>query len=188
MKSSPACRRGNSADYGSQLIESLSESLGQRYGRGFSATNLRYFRLFFQTYANRRPEIHHGPRDESESEAVAALAGHADLQGFSASLSWTHYRTLCRIEQPAERLFYEIEADRNHWSQAELERQMHSHLFLRLLKSRDKAGVLALASEGQRVERPVDVIKHPYVLDFLDLPESPRLHSQASKGDLDAPA
>ncbi|MGS0756219.1 PDDEXK nuclease domain-containing protein, partial [Roseateles sp. GG27B] len=109
-------------------------------------------------------------------ELAVALAGHDSLQGFSPRLSWTHYRTLCRIEQRAERLFYEIEAERAGWSQPELDRQMHSHLFLRLVKSRDKAGVMQLATQGQRVERPVDVIKHPYVLDFLDLPEGEQLH------------
>ena len=63
-----------------------------------------------------------------------ALAEHDALQGFSAHLSWTHYRTLCRIDARAERLFYEIEAERNGWSQPELERQIYSHLYLRLLK------------------------------------------------------
>jgi len=75
----------------------------------------------------------------------------------------------------AERLFYEIEAERGSWSLPELERQIHSFLFARLLKSREKAGVLQLAREGQVVSAPVDVIKHPYVLDFLGLPESPLL-------------
>lgn len=182
------------ADYGSQMIETLSASLTQRYGRGFSTTNLKYFRLFFQTYAGRDPEIRHDVRDESDAAKLAradarvhddlgvALAGHDGLQGFSPRLSWTHYRTLCRIEQQAERLFYEIEAERNCWSQLELERQMHSHLYLRLVKSRDKTGVMELAIQGQRIERPVDAIKHPYVLDFLDLPEAPRLH----ESDLEA--
>jgi predicted nuclease of restriction endonuclease-like (RecB) superfamily len=183
------------ADYGTQLIEELSASLTLRCGRGFSVSNLKYFRQFFQTYAERRPEIRHEPRGESgivsaqqsadanlQDELAIALAGHDSLQGFSPRLSWTHYRTLCRIEQRAERLFYEIEAERCDWSQPELDRQMHSHLFLRLLKSRDKPGVMQLATHGQRVERPVDVIKHPFVLDFLDLPEGPRL----SESDLEA--
>ena len=182
------------ADYGSRLIDNLSAALNQRYGRGFSATNLKYFRLFFQTYAGRSPEIRHLPRDESAIGASAAvgtgqygdldevLSGHDRLFGFSPRLSWTHYRTLCRVEQPAERLFYEMEAERSGWSHQALEQQMHSHLFLRLIKSRDKAGLLALATQGQQVERPLDVIKHPYVLDFLDLPESPSLH----ESDLEA--
>jgi predicted nuclease of restriction endonuclease-like (RecB) superfamily len=184
------------AGYGAQLIETLSAYLNQRYGRGFSTTNLKYFRLFFQTYAQRGPEIRHLASDESTTAPSAtqdtpiredlalALGGHDTLKGFSSRLSWTHYRTLSRVEQPAERLFYEIEAERSSWSHTELERQMHSHLFLRLVKSRDKAGVMALAMQGQRVERPVDVIKHPYVLDFLDLPESPRLHESGLEAAL----
>ncbi len=178
------------ADYGGKVLEELSAALTRHYGRGFSVTNLKYFRLFYQTYAERRAEIRHESRDELApvADAVAlddlamALAQRESLQGFSPRLSWTHYRTLCRVEQRAERLFYEIEAERCQWSQPELERQMHSHLFLRLVKSRDKAGVMQLALEGQRIEKPLDVIRHPYVLDFLALPEVPRLR----ESDLEA--
>ena len=170
------------ADYGKALVRGLSEALTQRYGQGFSVTNLKYFRLFYQTYANRQPEIGHEPRDQFETLDQAtvladlhmALAEQDSRQGFSPRLSWTHYRSLCRVEERAERLFYEIEAERNGWSQPELERQIHSHLYFRLIKSRDKAGVMALATQGQRVEKPIDAIKHPYVLDFLDLPETQR--------------
>ena len=170
------------ANYGGKVMEELSAALTRHYGRGFSVTNLKYFRLFYQTYAERRPEIRHEARDESAPLADAvvlddlamALARRESLQGFSPRLSWTHYRTLCRVEQRAERLFYEIEAERCQWSQPELERHMHSHLFLRLVKSRDKAGVMQLALEGQRIDKPLDVIKHPYVLDFLALPDVPR--------------
>lgn len=172
------------AEYGRQLLSELSASLTQRYGRGFSATNLKYFRLFFQAYAERQPEIRHEPRDELPALDQAAvlddLASAMDKTdrpgGFSPRLSWTHYRTLSTVEHRAERLFYEIEAERCGWSQPELERQIYSHLFVRLLKSRDKAGVMQMAHEGQRVERPMDVIKHPYVLDFLEIPEAHRLH------------
>ncbi|MDP1589463.1 MAG: PDDEXK nuclease domain-containing protein [Prosthecobacter sp.] len=172
------------ADYGSRLLAELSESLKRRYGRGFSVTNLKYFRLFFQAYALRTPEIRHEVRDElgdiDQAAVLADLSASLDetkkLKGFSPNLSWTHYRTLSTVEHHAERLFYEIEAERCNWSQPVLERQIHSHLFVRLLKSRDKAGVLKLASEGQTVERPIDMIKHPYVLDFLEIPEAHRLH------------
>ena len=178
------------ADYGSRLLAELSDSLKRRYGRGFSVTNLKYFRLFFQAYANRTPEIRHKPCDElSEldqasvlADLSAALEAAAALKGFSPNLSWSHYRSLSMIEHRAERLFYEIEAERCNWSQPVLERQIHSQLFARLLKSRDKAGMLKLASAGQTVERPMDVIKHPYVLDFLDLPEATQLH----ESDLEA--
>lgn len=173
------------ASYGAELLEGLSKGLQRRYARGFSVTNLRYFRLFYQAYVNRQPQIHHEARDELRVDAQAdapgakvladlsvALAEHEALQGFSAHLSWTHYRTLCRIEARSERLFYEVEAERNGWSQPELERHIESHLYLRLGKSRDKAGVMALATQGQVLANPVDAIKHPYVLDFLGLPEA----------------
>ncbi len=172
------------AEYGRQLLPELSAHLTQRYGRGFSATNLKYFRLFFQAYAERQPEIRHESRDElpivDQAAVLNDFASAVDKtdrpRGFSPRLSWTHYRTLSTVEHRAERLFYEIEAERCGWSQPELERQIYSHLFVRLLKSRDKAGVMRMAHEGQRVDRPMDVIKHPYVLDFLEIPEAHRLH------------
>lgn len=90
-------------------------------------------------------------------------------------LSWTHYRTLLKVERREVRDFYEIEASRSGWSARQLERQINSFLFERLAKSRDKKGVLALANEGQVLARPQDAIKDPYVLEFLGLPESHRL-------------
>ncbi|OGB30500.1 MAG: hypothetical protein A3F78_14710 [Burkholderiales bacterium RIFCSPLOWO2_12_FULL_61_40] len=172
------------ADYGSKLLAELSSSLKQRYGRGFSTTNLKYFRLFYQAYAKRMPEIRHKACDELPGQdnlriledMAVALEAVERVKGFSPNLSWSHYRTLSTVDHRAERLFYEIEAERCNWSQPVLERQIHSHLFARLLKSKDKAGVLQLAMEGQVVERPMDVMKSPYVLDFLDIPESTRLH------------
>lgn len=98
------------------------------------------------------------------------------IRGFSSGLSWSHYRTLTQVEHRSERLFYEIEAEKEGWSVPHLERQIHSLLFARLLKSRDKAGVLAMATRGQIIEKPVDVLKDPYVLDFLDLPDTNKLH------------
>jgi predicted nuclease of restriction endonuclease-like (RecB) superfamily len=175
------------AEYGSRLLRELSAALTKRYGRGFSSTNLRYLRLFYQVYAERLPEIHHkacdelAPHDSAEVLADMALALDAQhaRRGFSPNLSWSHYRTLCSVDHRAERLFLEIEAERCNWSQPELKRQIHTHLFARLLKSRDKLGVLQLARQGQVLERPIDAIKHPYVLDFLDLPEAHRLHESA---------
>ena len=75
-----------------------------------------------------------------------------------------------------ERLFYEIEAEKEKWSVGHLERQINTFLFARLLKSRDKEGVMQLVRDGQRIEKPSDVIKNPYILDFLGLPESEKLH------------
>jgi len=179
------------ASYGEQLIEALSAQLQERVGKGYSATNLKYFRQFYQVYADREPRIRHEARDQlpvkqekrhqardvSVALSLATSPGSL-LEGFSNRLSWTHYRTLSKVSHPAERAFYEIEAEREGWSVPHLERQIHTQLFARLLKSRDKAGVMDLATRGQVLERPIDAMKHPYVLDFLDLPESHQLRER----------
>ncbi|MCB1212456.1 MAG: DUF1016 family protein, partial [Verrucomicrobiales bacterium] len=197
------------AAYGRQVIKELSQRLGERYGRGFSVTNLKAFRLFYQTYAHRLPVIWHiqsAQLDEAATHGVTVPGiGHiecaqfespaiqhigcgvlADMteaveqvdaaRGFSPRLGWSHYRTLMRVDNRVERLFYEIEADKEGWEVETLERQIHSFLFARLLKSRDKEGVMALITSGQEVKQPIDAIKSPYVLDFLSLPESEVLH------------
>lgn len=202
------------AAYGKQVIDDLSRQLAERYGRGFSATNLKAFRLFYLTYAKRLPEIGHiasaqslnppeetsslagirhipcaelkDSEEQSEALVLADLAEAVEqvdaARGFSPSLGWSHYRALMRVEHRGERLFYEIEADRAGWDVKTLERQIHTLLFARLLKSRDKAGVLALATQGQEITRPVDAIKNPYVLDFLALPDSEALHESKLEG------
>ncbi|MBW2703951.1 MAG: DUF1016 family protein [Deltaproteobacteria bacterium] len=180
------------AAYGQRLLESLSERLGSRYGRGFSVTNLRYFRLFYQIYADRSPEIRHKACDELavgdgqgqnhhkagdvSKDLLLAESPTAQLRGFASGLSWSHYRTLTKVKHRAERLFYEIEAEKQNWSVPQLERQIDSILFARLLKSREKSGLVELATCGQVVEKPADVLKDPYVLDFLDLPDGEALH------------
>ncbi len=150
------------ADYGKELIAHLSVRLQQEYGEGFSPSALKYMRLFYLQYPN-LIEIRHALRDESCNALQANLLeiGHA-LRGLSDSpqnkgwtpgrlhlrLSWMHYRTLLRVNQEEARAFYEIEAIRNGWSGRQLERQINSLLFERLLKSRDKDGVRALAGNG----------------------------------------
>ena len=95
--------------------------------------------------------------------------------GFHPDLSWSHYRALMRVENENARQFYEQEAARSHWNKRQLERQINTLLFERLLKSRDKDGVLQLANEGYSTEHPIDIVKDPYALEFLGLPESYRL-------------
>jgi predicted nuclease of restriction endonuclease-like (RecB) superfamily len=131
----------------------------------------------------RTPEIRHIACGESGSKEIRHMASGAlqdlslavegqDLErGFSPMLGWSHYRALMTIENPAERLFYEVEAEKEGWSVGHLEGQIHSLLFVRLLKSRDKAGVLELARDGHEIRKPTDALKDPYVLDFLDLPD-----------------
>ena len=180
------------AEYGTALIETLAERLTRQYGQGFSSTNLRYFRSFFQVYADRVPEIRHTPCGESGHGQLASEIRHTargvlsdlslavenpdTIRGFSATLGWAHYRALMSVENRSARLFYEIEAEKDGWSVRHLERQVHTLLFARLLKSRNKAGLLDLANEGQVIRKPVDALKDPYVLDFLDLPDNDKLH------------
>ena len=180
------------AEYGKKVLEELSARLSNKYGKGFSVTNLRYFRLFYQTYAERLPEIRHMACDESgqldgisqnhhkacdvlEDMSLAVQKSEC-IQGFSPVLSWSHYRALTKVENRNERLFYELEAEKEGWSVPHLERQINTFLFARLLKSRDKAGVMKLTREGHSPKIPIDTIKDPYILDFLGLPDSDVLH------------
>lgn len=168
------------AAYGQQVMTSLSAKLRQRYGRGFSVTNLWFFRQFYQRFHDRRP-ILYLPSRELAGPAIPYLASielpqEVVQQGFRPSLTWTHYRALMRVDDVHERQFYEVEADRAGWNVETLERQIHTHLFLRLKKSRNKAGVLALAAKGQHIERPDDLIKHPLILDFLGLEDRSGWH------------
>jgi predicted nuclease of restriction endonuclease-like (RecB) superfamily len=162
----------NRAEYGKKLLENLSSRLTEYFGKGFSVTNLKYFRQFYLIYKNRNPEIGHSVRDQSLIGSNNDKIGHAVSDFFSPDLSWTHYRMLLKIENSEERSFYEIECVKNRWSSRQLERQINSLLFERLLKSLDKDEIMKLAKEGHQVVKPVDVIKDPYVLEFLDLPDS----------------
>ncbi len=105
-----------------------------------------------------------------------ALGGQSWQPGqLHPNLSWTHYRTLLRVDKVEARSFYEIEAIQNNWSARELERQINSLLYERLALSKDKKGLMRLAKKGQEIQRPVDVFKDPIVMEFLGLPASPKL-------------
>jgi predicted nuclease of restriction endonuclease-like (RecB) superfamily len=186
------------AEYGERTVDELAARLSARYGRGFSSTNLRYIRQFYVVYADRSPsvrpakpaaqatlEIHHKPCGESGAASdglTAAIERPEALEGFSPALSWSHYRALMAVENRSERSFYEIEAERSGWSVPQLQRQIHTLLFARLLKSRDREGVLELARSGHELSKPMDALKDPYVLDFLALPDGDALR----ESDLEA--
>ena len=85
------------AGYGKQVIKNLSTKLTQRYGKGFSVTNIKYFRLFFQTYIDREPVIGHSPSDVFDDLSKSVNRSN-EIKGFSPFLSWTHYRTLTKVE------------------------------------------------------------------------------------------
>jgi len=176
------------AEYGQEVIKKLSEKLTTIYGRGFSITNLRYFRNFYSAYSKRTSKIRHIGCGESitdnkhNAQSVVlhdmsfAFEQQVDDLGFSPELGWSHYRILMKVVNHNERLFYEIEAEKENWSVGHLERQINTFLFARLLKSRDKEGVMQMVRDGQIIEKPSDIIKNPYILDFLGLPESEKLH------------
>jgi predicted nuclease of restriction endonuclease-like (RecB) superfamily len=116
------------------------------------------------------------PAEHSDLEIGCAPRSQSWQPGqLHPNLSWTHYRTLLRVEKTGARAFYEIESIRNNWSARELERQINSLLYERLALSKDKKGVMRLALKGQTIQRPADVFKDPVVMEFLGLPESPRL-------------
>ena len=177
----------NRANYGKKVIYNLSTELTSKIGRGFSTTNLRYFRKFYQVYSRRAPEIRHIGCGESETSSKRHIrCGVLDdlsealetemIRGFSPNLGWSHYRALMDVENENERLFYEIEAEKENWDVKHLNRQIHSFLFARLFKSKNKEGVLELAREGQNPEEAEDIIKNPYILDFLGIPDTKVFH------------
>ena len=179
----------NKAVYGQRLVAKLSSQLEEGFGPGYSVTNLKLFRQFYLTYPNLLdPTIGHPAGDQSGAisrvrgiTARSRAMGHPVGDQFGSpgrlhpNLSWSLYRELVRVESAGARAFYEIEAVRNHWTRRELERQINTLLFERLGKSRDKAGLLRLARKGQEILGPADVFKDPVVIEFLGLPESPRL-------------
>ena len=135
------------AEYGKETLKNLSTKLTANYGKGFSVTNLKQMRDFYLTYQIR----------QTVSDQFI--------------LSYSHYLFLMRIDNLDERKFYEIEATSSNWSLRELKRQFDSALYERLSLSKDKEKVKLLAQQGQVIENPSDIVKDPYVLEFLGLPE-----------------
>jgi predicted nuclease of restriction endonuclease-like (RecB) superfamily len=116
------------------------------------------------------------PELSSLGEIGHALRGESWMPGLlHPDLSWTHYRTLLKVDKTEARAFYEIEAIQNNWSARELERQINSLLYERLALSKDKKGLMKLATKGHEVQRPVDVFKDPVVMEFVGLPATPKL-------------
>ena len=163
------------AQYGAKLIKGLSEYLTEQYGRGFSVVNLKSIRKFYQVYSPSIRQSLTALLEQNDSQISAFNANVQKGQSLTAqfNLSWTHYQVLMRIENEATRRFYEIETMSQQWSVKQLQRQIGSSLYERLALSRDKDSVMALASEGQSIEKPRDIFKTPYVLEFTGLEERP---------------
>ncbi|MGJ0318747.1 PDDEXK nuclease domain-containing protein [Aliarcobacter cryaerophilus] len=135
------------AEYGSALLKNLSSELIKEFGKGYSEQNLKNMRQFYLIYQKR--------------QTVSS----------EFKLSWSHYIFLTRIENINERNFYEIESIENSWSLRELKRQFDSGLFERLKLSSDKQKVKELSLNGQVIQIAQDLIKDPYILEFVGLPE-----------------
>ena len=135
------------AEYGSNLLNRLSTDLTHRYGKGFSRSNILYMRKFYVCF----------PKSETLSHV----------------LSWSHYFEILKSDDPLEISFYTKECESQKWSVRELKRQKSTALFQRFAMSKDKEGILQLANQGIEVQKPEDIIRDPFVLEFTGLPELP---------------
>lgn len=176
-------QQGNErAKYGEKVLDSLSEFLTKEYGRGFSRSNLAGMRKFYMTYRERDTEIVQSGIGQlgviQENGIVQAEIGQLtlDYKNFPFKLSWTHYQVLMTIEDPNERNFYELEAIKGVWNVKTLKRQYHSSLYERLALSRDKNDVMAMAEQGAMPYSPEDILKTPYVLEFVGLEDKTSYH------------
>ena len=136
------------AKYGSYLIKELSERLTADFGKGFSKRNIYNMKKFYLAF----PKV----------------------QTLSAQLTWSHYVLLLRVENPKAREYYMQECVKSNWGTRALERQIGTHYYERLLSSRDKEHVIEEAKEKTKELQlvPKDIIKDPYVLEFLDLKDN----------------
>ena len=143
------------AVYGKGLLDRLSRDLTLRHGKGFSRSNVVRIRQFY--------------------------LAHPKGATLSHLLSWSHIVELLKIDDPLERGFYEQQAIREKWAVRELKRQKETSLFLRLAAGKDKDAILQLAAQGQIIAQPSDLLRDPYVFEFLKIPEP----HQISETDLE---
>ena len=192
------------AAYGEQVIRALADRLTGEFGKGFSLSNLKSMRQFYLQNQDRigqsvtgqfkAPAIGQSVTDEFNAPSIgqsvtgqlailqtlSGILGPPPLRPFT--LSWTHYVFLLGVKDQNGRSFYEIEATEQNWTVRQLKRQFDSGLYERLALSRDNAGILRLAREGQTVGQASDLLKEPLVLEFLGLDE----RSQYSESDLES--
>lgn len=141
--------KNNRGEYGKKQLLAISKNLTNKFGKGFSQSNLYNMKMFYTKYPI--------------------------FQSVTGKLSWTHYCELLYISDDDKRSFYEKEAINANWSVRELKRQISSSLFERLLLSNgetNKKKVLELALKGNEIAKPEDIVKDPYVFEFLGLPEN----------------
>ena len=143
------------AAYGENLLDTLAKDLAAEYGKGFSRSNLFQIRKLYLTF----PKIQTPSGQFGKSQTL------------SDKLSWSHYVELLKIDEDLERQFYIKQCEQENWSVRELKRQMKSMLFHRLALSKSKEEVLALANQGAHIQQSKDIIKDPYVFEFLGIPQ-----------------
>jgi len=138
-------RGSEKAEYGTHLFDRLSKDLTEAYGKGFGRSNLFYMRKLYLCFQNSGTLSH--------------------------KLTWSHYYEILKSDSDLEISFYTKQSEKEKWSVRELKRQMKSMLFHRLALSTDKDGVLKLATKGHEIQQPEDLLKDPFILEFLDIPE-----------------
>jgi len=174
------------AKYSDKTLLKLSQKLTIEFERGYSVDNLQRMRTFFITYQNRfyatasrkfliksETELRKSLSirgNPNSREIISSQSLQAEFQHFF-KLSWSHYTLLLKIENEDERNFYEIEAANSNWSVRELQRQYNSSLYERIALSKDKKKVKELSSKGHTITQPIDMLKEPYILEFLGLKE-----------------
>lgn len=177
-------RGSERAKYAEKTLKNLSRKLIKEFGRGYSVDNLQRMRNFYLSCQNRiyatvshksfgksATALHKSkikPQTKNEFTSHQILFTKFQLH---FPLSWSHYSFLLKIENKEERSFYEIETANNNWSVREFQRQYNSSLYERIALSKDKKKVKELSSKGQIITEPIDMLKEPYVLEFLGLRE-----------------
>ena len=148
-----SCGENDRAAYGKQVLDELSSRLTAEFGKGYSVRNLRNMRRFYLLFPIR--------------------------QTVSAELSWSHYQQLMRVSDETERAFYAEESIKSGWSVRQLQRQINTMYYQRLLASRDKASVAAEVERTEPKPEYEKIIRDPYVLEFLDLPANEQFYESS---------
>ena len=155
------------AKYGKRVLETLSDALNHVFGKGYSVSTLTNIRKFYEIYKNRISAPMVTDFAEQNSQPLVTKFGN----DVPFRLSWTHYLILMRIQNEDERDFYEQLAIQENWCKRELSRQYGSSLYARMLIGKDKQQILRLSKKGRLAEKPADLVKDPYILEFLGIPE-----------------
>ena len=146
-------QKGNiKVKYGEELLKKLSKDLTIEFGKGFSKSNLFQMRAFYLRFSK-----------------FQTLSGKLEIPSYQ--LSWSHYVELLKIDDDLELNFYVKQCEKEKWSVRELKRQMKSMLFHRIALSKNKKEIIELSKSGQEISKPDDILKDPYVFEFLDIPQ-----------------